>query len=129
MAEPEQPAFDAAAELPPDLSEYARDLITLWQSELSALAVDREIQEGFQRGLSLWGVMAQNFAQLLPGAAHAPKSGSAGSPFDEAHRRPGPAAPPRTAPAAAPSDPRDQELARLAERIAELERRLDQSGG
>jgi hypothetical protein len=111
MAEKEQEVPDGASA--PDLSAYAQDLITVWQSELSALAVDREMQEGFQRGLALWGMMAQNLAQSLPKAAP-----------HEAPRRAGTAAPPRSAASTAASDARDAELARLAERVAELERRL-----
>jgi len=111
MAEKEQEVPDGASA--PDLSAYAQDLITVWQSELSALAVDREMQEGFQRSLALWGLMAQNLAQ------HLPKGGQF-----EAPRRTGAAAPPRPAASTAASDARDAELARLAERVAELERRL-----
>jgi uncharacterized protein YceH (UPF0502 family) len=111
MADTEQEVPDGASA--PDLSAYAQDLITLWQSELSALAVDREMQEGFQRGLALWGAMAQNLAQSLPKG-----------PQHEAPRRTGPAAAPRSAADSAASDARDAELARLAERVAELERRL-----
>ena len=116
MTEKEQEVPDGASApdlSAPNLSAYAQDLITVWQSELSALAVDREMQEGFQRGVALWGMMAQNLAQNLPKGSHY-----------EAPRRPGPAAPPRPAPDPAASDARDEELARLAERVAELERRL-----
>ena len=36
------------------LHELARDWITLWQSELAALAADREAQETWQALVALW---------------------------------------------------------------------------
>ena len=45
------PPSDPAGEA---LQELARDWITLWQSELAALAVDREAQETWHVLLSLW---------------------------------------------------------------------------
>ena len=44
--DPEPPA--------PDLEALARDWITLWQSELAAIAADREMQESWQAILALW---------------------------------------------------------------------------
>ena len=91
---------------PPDPAQLARDWITIWQSEAAALAADREMQEGLQRLADLWARVAA--------AGLAAFDGPAG--------RPGPAAPAGAAPAAAASDA--GELARLRERIAELESRL-----
>src|ERR1700722_2525245 len=91
-----------------ELEALARDWITLWQSELAALATDREAQETFQALLALWAGAA---AAMLRGL---PRDGFGA----------GPARPPRPAPAAAAPDARDAEIQRLARHIAELERRL-----
>jgi hypothetical protein len=104
----EMPPADPAA----DLHELARDWITLWQSELAALAVDREMQEAWRVLLSLWaGAAAASLAALPRGMPHEP-----------ARTRPADA--PRAAsPAAAPAAG-DAEIERLRGRVAELERRL-----
>jgi hypothetical protein len=100
-----------------DLQDLARDWITLWQSELSALAVDREAQEGWQALLAVWAGAAAAMLQGLPRGGH------------DSGRSRAPAAP-RAAPAAAAPDAgdakhgRDAEIERLGRRIAELERRL-----
>ena len=103
---------DAAA----DLQQLARDWIALWQSELAALAVDREAQESWQALLALWAGAAAACLQAMPRAA---------PPW---HERPdgrtGAAAAPRAAPAAAAPDPRDAEIQRLHRRLGELEARL-----
>ncbi len=98
----------------PDLQAQARDWITIWQSELTALATDREVQEGWVRLVALWAEGAERMLRLMPAMA----------PFDGAPGRagaPAPAGP--AAPVAAP-DARDATIERLAERVAELERRL-----
>jgi hypothetical protein len=96
---------------PVELHELARDWITLWQSELAALATDREAQETWQTLMALWAGAAGAMLQALPRAGH-----------DGAGARPTYA--PRPAAAAAAPDPRDAEIERLARRVAELERRL-----
>src|SRR5271154_4166740 len=105
---------------PPDLAALARDWVTLWQSELAAMAADREAQEGWQAILALWagaaGVMLAAAPRSWPvpgGAAHEPAGGRADAPG----RGGAPAA------AAAP-DARDAEIERLARHVAELESRL-----
>jgi uncharacterized protein YceH (UPF0502 family) len=105
-----------------DLQELARDWITLWQSELAALAVDREAQETWQVLLSLWAGAAGAMVSGLP-------RGLAGEPDGRrAHRSgkraAGAAAAPGAAPAAAAPDARDAEVEQLRQRVAELERRL-----
>jgi uncharacterized protein YceH (UPF0502 family) len=95
----------------PDPQAEARDWITIWQSELAALATDRELAEGWVRLVTLWAEAAERATRLLPGA-HDP------------HGPAGPAAPPRPAAAVAALDARDATIERLAERVAELERRL-----
>ena len=97
----------------PDPRAVARDWITIWQSELSALATDREMQEAWVRLVALWAQAAERVANLLPAGASGDPPGRA-VPF---------AAPRATAPMAA-SDARDATIQQLAERVAELERRL-----
>ncbi len=96
----------------PDLAKLAQDWITLWQSELAALAADREAQEMWRTWLAVWAGVAANAMKALPrnDGVHAGGGGAADAP--------------RAAPAAAASDPRDAEIDRLAKRLAELERRL-----
>jgi hypothetical protein len=94
------------------LHDLARDWITLWQSELEALAVDREAQEAWCALLSLWaGTAGAVFGGLPRGLA------------DDPRQRPAATAP-RPAPTVAAPDAGDTEVERLRERIAELERRL-----
>jgi hypothetical protein len=95
-----------------DLHDLARDWITLWQSELAALAVDREAQEAWCVLLSLWA-----------GAAGAVLAGLPRRLADDPRERPAATAS-RPAPAAAAPDTGDAEVERLRERVAELERRL-----
>src|SRR6185312_8865732 len=92
---------------PPDLRKLAQDWLTLWQSELAALAVDREAQETWHAVLSLWA------------AATAQATG-----VEHPDRRAGAAAAPGAAPAAAAPDARDAALDRLSRRVADLEARL-----
>ena len=111
---PDKPPEDPAGA---DLHDLARDWITLWQSELSALAVDREAQEAWQMLLSVWAGAAGAVMSGLP-------RGMADDPARHGARAAGAAAASRPAPAAAAPDPRDAEVDRLRERVAELERRL-----
>ncbi len=61
------PPGDPAGE---DLQGLARDWITLWQSELAALAVDREAQETWHVLLSLWaGAAGGDDQRPAPGDA------------------------------------------------------------
>src|SRR5271170_1790931 len=108
---------------PPDLAALARDWVTLWQSELAAIAADREAQESWQAIVALWAGAAGALLTAAPrswppyggpsdaGSAHA---GSAtGQPAaqaaarEPADGRAGAAAPSGAAAAAAASDPRD----------------------
>jgi hypothetical protein len=109
----------------PDLRRLAQDWITLWESELSALAADPEMREAWQALASIWsGAMTAALQRLPRGAAQAdhdgPSSGGAG-PNDA----------PRTASAVAAPDARDAEIERLARHVDALERRLAEleSGG
>jgi len=110
-----------------DLQAIARDWITLWQSELTAAATDRELQETWQTLAGLWAGAAGAMLRGLPRGAPDGRFGAAAAPG-----RAGPAAPARPAPAAAAPDARDAEIERLARRVADLERRLadlERNGG
>ena len=50
----------------PDLRKLAQDWITLWQSELAGLAVDREAQETWQAMLALWAGAAAAMLRAMP---------------------------------------------------------------
>jgi hypothetical protein len=103
----------------PDLAQLARDWITLWQSELTAAAADRELQETWQALAALWAGVA---AAMLSGLPRGVPDGRAG--FAAAPGRARSAASAWTTPPAAAPDARDAEIDRLAGRVAELERRL-----
>jgi hypothetical protein len=102
----------------PDLRGLAHDWITLWQSELAALAVDREAQETWHTMLALWAGAA---GAMLTAA---PRERPAGRGFRPAGGPAGAAAAPGTPPAAAAPDARDAEIERLARHVRELEARL-----
>src|SRR5271165_577648 len=128
----------------PDLKALARDWVTLWQSELAAIAADREAQESWQAILALWagaaGAMLAAAPRAWPPHAH-PRQAQPShaephplpdvahpsispAPHEPADGRAGAAAPPGAAAAAAAPDPRDAEIDRLARHVAELEFRL-----
>ena len=131
---------------PPDLAALARDWITLWQSELAALAADREAQEMSEAVLALWAGMAGSLLAAAPRArgpdraAPAPgfgldpepaapdvpraRSAAPGAPDESADRRAGAAAPAGAAADPAAPGPGDAALERLHRRLAELESRL-----
>ena len=141
---------DQGAAAMPGPSTLAQDWITVWQSELSAMAADPEIRETWQTLASMWAGTMSAMLQGLPrspmpdfvesrstGArSTGPRSGGTRSaaPGPNGHDRPaghdrtarpaGTADAPRPPPAAAAPDPRDAEVERLARHIAVLERRL-----
>ncbi|WP_254073450.1 hypothetical protein [Acidisphaera sp. S103] len=102
----------------PDPRKLAQDWITLWQSELSAMAADPEIRESWQTIMALW---AGTMSAMLRGLPRDPL-GDRG--HDGARGRSGPADAPGAAPAAAAPDARDAEIDRLARHVAALEQRL-----
>jgi hypothetical protein len=117
------PGFEAAPGVAPDGTPQpgspqaiAADWITIWQSEMAALATDREMHEAWTRMVALWAQAAQGAARLLPATLAATADGPSG--------RAGPAAPARPAPPVAAFDARDTALQRLADRVEELERKL-----
>ncbi|WP_240319117.1 hypothetical protein [Acidibrevibacterium fodinaquatile] len=118
----ESPAGGAGNETP-DLAALAQDWITLWQSEISALVADREMQEAWQALAGLWAGVLASAIQAMPREPGPREPGPRQhEPFHNGVA--GAAPPPRAAAAAAPSDPRDAEIERLHRRLAALERRL-----
>lgn len=109
-----------ATEGGPDLRQLAADWISLWQSELSAIAVDREAQETWQAMLVLWAGAAGAMLQAMP--RNPPAGPPAG--HDRATRRTGTEPEARAPTPAAAPDPRDVEIDRLARHVAALEARL-----
>ena len=98
------------------LEAWAKDWITLWQSELTAMAADRELREGWTQLMALWagaGAHAAEAAARLASATH-----------DEPPRFSASHDPPRAASGAAASDAGSHAVERLHQRIAELEARL-----
>jgi hypothetical protein len=107
-------AGDRGAADMPDPRKLAQDWITLWQSELSAMAADPEIRESWQTIMALWaGTMSSLLRGLPRGQGH-----------DASGGRPGAADASRAAAAAAAPDARDAEIDRLARHVAALEQRL-----
>jgi Lon protease-like protein len=88
----------------------AKDLVAMWQSELTAMAADREVRESWAALAALWAQSANAAARFL---SHEPAPRSAGA-----------AQPAGAAPVAAASEPRLGEVEQLSRRIAELEQRL-----
>ena len=91
--------------------KLAKDLVAMWQSELTAMAADRELRETWTATMALWAQAAGAAAAMLPHEHAAPGST-------------GPAQPPRAPAAAAASQPGLVEIEQLNRRIAELEQRL-----
>jgi len=83
----------------------------MWQSELTAMAADRELRETWATTMALWAQAANAAAALLPYERAAPGSSS-------------PAQPARSPAAAAASQPGLAEIEQLNSRVAELEQRL-----
>ncbi|MDE2319109.1 MAG: hypothetical protein KGK02_05345 [Rhodospirillales bacterium] len=89
----------------------AKDFLAVWQSELTAMAADRELRENLDAMLNLWVWAAGAAAALL-------------LPYEPAPRGPGTVEPARAAPVAAASGSGVDEVERLSRRVAELEQRL-----
>lgn len=112
-------------ERPEDLDSLAEDWITLWQSEIAGLAADPELAEQW----AAWAALGAAWMRAATAMGPRPRGGFHDSP----------PAPPGPPPAAAPSGAggaqgagRDDQPARaaMADRLAELERRLaDLEGG
>jgi hypothetical protein len=98
---------------PPDPRAVATDWLTIWQSELSATITDGEIHDSMMRLVAAWADTAARMIRLMPPGPH-----------EIPARPPGPAAPARPTATVAASDDRDAALRELADRVAQLERRL-----
>jgi hypothetical protein len=123
-----------------EFRSLAEDWIAIWQSEITAYLTDPETQQAWSAMMAIWAGAAQ---AMMRGMAAAPGFGQGFGPkrpkppgrADE-RRRPGSAtqhaaakhaganAAPRPAPAAAAPVPGDDEIRRLEQRVAELERSL-----
>jgi hypothetical protein len=101
----------------PDPRKLAQDWITLWQSELSAMAADPELRESWQSMMAIW---AGTMSTVLRGMPRAPTSDR----YERSAGQARTADAPRPPPAAAAPDTRDAEIERLARHVATLERRL-----
>ena len=74
------PGRDEAAD--PDMRKLAQDWITLWQSELAGLAVDREAQESWQAVLRMWAAGAAGMLRAMPqGGPYAGGAAGSGRPY------------------------------------------------
>jgi hypothetical protein len=104
---------DASWSESPDPQQLARDWITLWQSEISAMAADPEIRESWQAMMALWAGAMSAMLRVMPRQPH-----------DGPSRPARPADAPRPTPPAAAPDARDAEIDRLTRHVAALERRL-----
>jgi len=105
-----------------DRDTLAEDWVALWQSEMAAMAADRELRETWTGLLALWASAAGAALQLASGRqAYDRTPAPAGR---AANGTAGAAQPAGTAAAAPASDLGSDEARRLYERIAELESRL-----
>lgn len=96
----------------PRMSEQIEDWLTIWQSELSAMVLDRELQEGALRLVEAWASQARTVLRAMAPA------------IDAASRPAGPVSAPGSPPPDAAPDARDPAISALQQRIDELERRL-----
>ena len=147
-----QPRTDNDSEGTPspedDFRALAEDWIAIWQSEITAFMTDPETQQAWGAMMAVWAGAAQAMMRSMPpmpgftpgfaqgfGGSRPPKRPQSSPRADERHhptappepppsRDPGADAPPRPAPAAAPPVARDDEIRRLEQRVAELERSL-----
>ncbi len=109
---------DAAASAAKSMrSAMLEDWISIWESELAALAADREGQELWRSMVSQWAEQARAAAAWIDAVDFIPGRPS-GSGAQEG-----------TAPAAAAPDPRGDAIAQLARRVEELERRVLEHAG
>ena len=91
--------------------KLAKDLVAMWQSELTAMAADRELRETWAATMALWAQAANAAAAFLPHERATPGST-------------GPLEPARAPATAAAPQPGLAEIEQLNRRIAELEQRL-----
>ena len=111
------PSFGQQPERPQatDLHAVTTDWITIWHSELAAMATDRELQETWVRLIGLWAQTASAAARFLP---------SLPPPVHEQDGRTRPASQTRPEAPVATPDARDTAIQHLASRVEDLERQL-----
>ena len=112
----------------PDPRDLARDWITVWQSELAAIATDREMREHWQAAVGVWTGLASAIVRDRSPPPPPPSAHDA-APRHAASRHPTPRSAGTsdatgTPAAAAPPDARDVEIERLGRHVAALEARL-----
>ncbi len=68
FAEPGSQETSASGQAPeePDLHRLAQDWITLWESELSALAADPELREAWQAMSAVWAGAMTAMLRAMP---------------------------------------------------------------
>ena len=84
----------------PDPRKLARDWITLWQSEISAMAADPEMRDSWRSVMALWAGTMSSVARAMPRSPSTEQ-------YDPAGGQPRTADAPRPPPAAAAPDARD----------------------
>jgi hypothetical protein len=92
--------------------KFAEDWVALWQSEITAMAADRELRESITAMLALWASTATATIKLLQ------------APYESSRRDAQTLQPARPQAVAAAFEPGLDEVASLHRRIAELEQRL-----
>ena len=60
-----------AAPTQPDSGDLVRDWITVWQSELAAIAADREVRENWQAAVNVWAGLAGAIMRAPSPSKHA----------------------------------------------------------
>ena len=86
---------------PSDPRKLAQDWITLWQSELSAMAADPEMRESWQTVMAFWAGTMSAMLRGLPRGAPSQRPGNpAADPHDRTGRQARAADAPRPTPAA-----------------------------
>ena len=98
-------------------AEQLEDWLTIWQSELAGLLVDREMQEAGLRHIASWAAHSRAAFWATDGCRDGPE------------RSTGAAAPTGATPVDDAFDGRDAVIARLLERVDDLERVLGRAGG
>lgn len=108
----DKPPETAASVSKTAASAMLEDWISIWESELAALAADREGRELWHSCVSQWATRAREAAAWM-------------NAFDGIQGRPAaPGQQARSETAASAPDPRDETIAKLARRVEELERKL-----
>jgi truncated hemoglobin YjbI len=97
--------------------ELLDDWVTILQSELAGIVLDREMQDVLLRAIDGWAVQSRAMLRMM----HPLQEGSGDR---HATFAAGPDAAARAAAAAATPDERDAVIRELLERVAELERRI-----